>query len=167
MIHAAADEVKQLAKRARKHQLANDEVSKYDHVWAVIDTDVAVRHGIWNELVQLAKAKKVKLAHSTPCIEFWLLLHLGYTTRADLVDGTTTKKAVEVELGHSYSTNKATAENAMRLFLDKWPDAVKHAEQVRAHHKGAGTPSPANPSTEVDILVRALNDVAAKHKQRL
>jgi hypothetical protein len=167
VVNAAADEVKQLAKRARKHLLANDEVSKYDHVWAVIDTDVAVRNGIWNEVVQLAKAKKVKLAHSTPCIEFWLLLHLGYTTRADLVDGTTSKKAVEVELGHTYSTHKATAEEAMKLFLDKWPDAVRNAEKVRAHHIGAGTPEPANPSTEIDILVRALNDAAAKHKQRL
>ncbi|MGJ8641146.1 MAG: RloB family protein [Opitutaceae bacterium] len=167
VINAAADEVKDLAKRARRSKLANDEVAKYDHVWAVIDTDVAERYEIWHEVEALAKSKKVKLAHSTPCFEFWLLLHLGYTTRADLVDGTTAKKAVEDALGHPYSTNKATAEEAMKLFLDKWPDAVRNAEKVRAHHVDARSPSPANPSTEVDIVVRALNDAAPKHKQRL
>mgnify|MGYP000046302592 CR=1 FL=1 len=167
VINAAADEVKDLAKRARKNKLASDEVRKYDHVWAVIDTDVAKRTGIWHDVVDLAKSKKVKLAHSTPCIEFWLLLHLNYTTRADLVDGTTTKKAVEDALGHPYSTNAATAEEAMALFLDKWPDAVRNAEKVRKHHADARTPLPANPSTEVDILVRALNDAAAKHKRKL
>lgn len=167
VIEAAAKEVKDLARRARKNQLANDEVKKYDHVWAVIDTDVAVRKDFWNEVVQLAAARKVKLAHSTPCIEFWLLLHLSYTTRGDLVDGSTSKKAVEDALGQPYSTNKATAEKAMKLFLNKWPDAVKNAERVRAHHAGAGTPPPANPSTEVDVLVRALNDAAPKHKRKL
>ena len=142
-------------------------VRTYAHVWAVIDTDVAKREGYWNEVVQLAKSKKVRLAHSTPCIEFWFLLHFGYTTRGELVDGTVAKKAVEIELGEPYSTNEETAKKAVPLFLNKWPDAVRNAEKVRAHHADAGTALPANPSTEIDILVRAHNDAAHQHKRRL
>ena len=167
VVRSAANEVAALAKRARKKQLANDEVSKYDHVWAVVDTDVAVRNGYWNELVQLAASKKVKLAHSTPCIEFWFLLHFGYTTRSDLVDGTTSKKAVEDALGQPYSTNEDTALKAIPLFLPKWPQAVRHAERVREYHQCARTAIPANPSTEIDRLVKALNDAAPKHKRQL
>ena len=138
----------------------------YDHVWAVIDTDVAVRQGFWNDVMQLAGARGVNLAHSTPCIEFWFLLHFGYTTRTDLVDGTTTKHAVEAKLERPYSTNEATAREAMPLFLPKWPEAVVHAEGVRRHHEQARTTLPANPSTEVDRLVRALNDASlAQYRQ--
>tara|TARA_B110001469_G_scaffold81371_1_gene76986 strand:+ start:8713 stop:9441 length:729 start_codon:yes stop_codon:yes gene_type:complete len=167
VVNAAADVVTDLADRARKNKLSNDEVRKYDHVWAVIDTDVAARNGIWGDVVQLAQSKKVKLAHSTPCFEFWLLLHFGATTRSDLVDGTTAKKVVEETLGQPYSTNQKIATEVMPLFLKHWPEAVRNAEIVRKHHHDARTRSPANPSTEIDLLVRSLNDAAHQHKRRL
>lgn len=154
-------------KKAAKKQLGIGEPEDFDHVWAVIDTDVAVRTGIWNEVVQLAVARKVKLAHSTPCFEFWLLLHFGMTTRGDLPDGTTAKAAVKKVLGHVYSTDEDTARKAIASFIANWPDAVKYAGQVRQHHQAAGTKLPANPSTEVDILVRALNNSAPEHLRKL
>lgn len=46
VIETAAKEVKEHARRAKRGRLANTEPNKYDHVWAVIDTDVAVREGI-------------------------------------------------------------------------------------------------------------------------
>lgn len=52
-------------------------------------------------------------------------------------------------------------------FISKWPEAVVHAENVRRHHDGAQTPKPANPSTEVDRLARALNDSAPAHRRKL
>lgn len=167
VIDSAAAEVETLGERARKGQLANNELEEYDHVWAVVDTDVAVRKEFWNDVVQLAQAREVNLAHSTPCIEFWFLLHFGKTTRADLTDGTRAKRAVEEALGESYSTNQATARSAIPKFLPNWPDAVIHAEEVRIHHESGRTPSPANPSTEVDRLVRALNAAALVHNRRL
>jgi hypothetical protein len=133
-----------------------------------VDTDVAVRNHIWNDVRQLAAAKKVTLAHSTPCFEFWLLLHLvGFTTRADLVNGDAAKSGVKQALGREYSTNEETAREAIASFLAKWPESVGHAEQVRRHHHGADTPQPANPSTEVDRLVRALNDSAPEHSRKI
>ncbi len=168
VINSAADEVTALARRVKKKQTAINEVEKYDHVWAVIDTDVAVRNGIWPDVQQLAKARGVRLAHSTPCFEFWLLLHIqGYTTRADLLTGTLAKDAVEKALGKEYSTNAEIAKKVIPTFLAKWPEAFHHARRVREHHLAANTKPPGNPSTEVDHLVCALNDAATEHYRKV
>jgi hypothetical protein len=168
VIDSAATEVERLAKRRKRKETAINEVEKYDHVWAVIDTDVAERKGIWPDIVQYAASKDVKLAHSTPCFEFWLLLHIqGYTTRADLLNGTLAKNAVEKALGKEYSTNAETAKNIIPTFLAKWPEAFVHAQRVRQHHLAANTKPPGNPSTEVDHLVCALNDAATEHYRKI
>lgn len=161
VVKTADARVRGLARRARKGQLGMGEPAKYDHVWAVVDTDVALRQGFWNDVVQLAATRKVKLSCSTPCFEFWLLLHLvGATTRHDLIDGDAAKAAVKKELGRDYSTNEAVAKKVMPIFVAKWVDAVKAAEAVRRDHQRAGIASPANPSTEVDRLVCVMNDAA-------
>jgi len=160
VIRTAEREAKNQLRKAKKGTLGINEPTKFDHVWAVVDTDVAVRNGIWNDVHQLATAKKVSLAHSTPCFEFWLLLHFGSTARTDLFDGAAAKSAVRNALGRDYSTNEETAKEAIATFLSNWPEAISHAEEVRRHHQGAATPQPANPSTEVDKLVRAMKESA-------
>lgn len=167
VIQSAADEVKELARRVRKKKIGVTEVEKFDHVWAVVDTDVAIRKGFWNDVVQKARDLKVNLAHTTPCFEFWLMLHLRMTTRSDLTDGSTTKKAFRNELGRDYSTNRETTEEVMKFLIPKWPDAVKNAQHVRKHHAAGNTPSPANPSTEVDRMICALNDSLPTHLRRI
>jgi hypothetical protein len=128
---------------------------------------VAVREGFWNEVRQLAEAKKVRLAHSTPCFEFWLLLHFGFTTRGDLFNGSAAKSALKAMCGQDYSTNEKEAREAIASFVSKWPEAIVHSEKVRLHHAAARTRSPANPSTEMDRLVRALNDSAPPWRRRI
>jgi hypothetical protein len=167
VIQSAAKEVKALARRVKKKKVAVTELEKFDHVWAVIDTDVATRQGFWNDVVQKARDLNVNLAHSTPCFEYWLLLHLRMTTRGDLIDGDTTKSAFRAELGRDYSTNRETTEEALKALLPNWPTAVKNAQQVRLHHETGGTPSPANPSTEVERIVCALNDSLPAHLRKI
>lgn len=82
VISTAEREAKEQVRKARKGILGINEPPKFDHVWAVVDTDVAVRMGFWNDVQQLAAARKVKLAYSTSCFEFWLLLHIP-TAAAD------------------------------------------------------------------------------------
>jgi hypothetical protein len=168
VILTAEREAKEQQRKARKGLLGISEPAKFDHVWAVVDTDVAVRNHIWNDVKQLAATRKVKLAHSTPCFEYWLLLHIvGFTTQL-LVDGAAAKRAVKDALGRDYSTNKETAKEAIASFFSKWPEAVGHAEQVRRYyHENARKPEPANPSTEVDRLARALYDSAPAHYRKL
>lgn len=167
VIKTADHEAREQPKLFRKGLLGLKEPASFDHVWAVIDTDVAVRMDYWNDVKQLAQARKVKLAHSTPCFEFWLLLHFGYTTRVDLLDGDAAKSAVKKAIGRDYSTNRKVAESVMPMFMPLWPQAVTHAGRVRQHHQSAATPEPANPSTEVDLLVRALNDAAPEHARKI
>ena len=167
MIRTAADEAKDQIRRARKGQLGIDEPSKFDRVWAVIDSDVANRNGIWDDVLQLAKARDVELAHSTPCFEFWVLLHLGYTTRGDLSNGAAAKSAVKRALGDDYGSSEEVASSGIASIIRRWPEAVIRGERVRQHHIEAATPAPANPSTEVDRLVRALNDSAPAHLRKL
>ncbi len=168
VVRTAEKKVENLARRARKGRLGMSEPAKYDHVWAVVDTDMALRQGFWNDVVQLAAGRKITLAPSTPCFEFWLLLHLvGATTRSDLVDGTAAKAAVKVALGQEYSTNEDVAKRVMPIFVPKWPSAVSAAGRVRNSHASAGTPSPANPSTEVDRLVCTMNDAAQPHHRKI
>lgn len=168
VIESAATEVKVHARLAKKGLLSHTEPLRFEQVWAVVDTDVAVRQGFWNEVESLAAARKVKLAHSTPCFEFWLLLHIqGQTTRSDLVNGDAAKSAVKHALGRDYSTDENVARAVMPTFIAKWPEAVVHAERVRAYHRDANTPPPANPSTEICALVRALNDSAPVHLRKL
>jgi hypothetical protein len=167
VIETAAREAKEQVRRNKNCMIGNGP-SKYDQVWAVVDTDVAVRQGFWKDVKQLAKSKKVMLAHSTPCFEFWLLLHIaGYTTRSDLHNGDAAKSAVKSALGREYSTTGKTARESISSFFAKWTGAVKHAESVRRHHQAAATPEPANPSTEMDLLARALNDSAPQHMRKL
>ena len=167
VIKTAVRLVSELAERRKKGTLGNAETESYDHVWAVIDTDVAVRNKIWNEVTDLGKGRRVKLAHSTPCFEFWLLLHLEYTTRADLITGDDAKRALKSALDCDYSTNEDVAAAAMGELIKRWPEAVVNGERVRKHHEEGGTPPPGNPSTEVCALVRALNYSAPKFLQKL
>jgi hypothetical protein len=152
-------------RRAKRGLLGNLEPARFDHVWAVIDTDVAVREGFWNDVVQLADAKKVKLAHSTPCFESWLLLHIAsYTKRNDLRDGKVAKATLKKALDRDYDTNAVITQKAIESLIDPWPQAVTHAitqaRQLRQHHREAGTKPPGNPSSEMDQLITAMQDSA-------
>lgn len=168
VIETACEVRKAHSRRAKKGTLGISEPQHFDHVWAVVDTDVAVRQAFWSEVESLAASRGVKLAHSTPCFEFWLLLHIqGYTTRGDLVNGETAKAAVKYALGTDYSTNRQTATAVISNILGKWPEAVIHAGRVGKHHQDVRTLQPANPSTEVCRLVRALNDSAPMHARKI
>jgi len=153
-------------RKDRAGTLSNHEPAKFDHVWAVIDTDVASRSGFWKEVTQLASARKVKLAHSTPCFEYWLILHFMFTTRTDLVNGDRAKKALK-DLCGEYCTNDKTAKKVFSAHVDKWRDAVKNAKKVREHHEQACNVMPCDPSTEIDLLVDALAESALPHLGKL
>ncbi len=167
VIQSAADEVKSLTRRAKRKKIAAGELETFDHVWAVIDTDVAIRQGFWNDVVQKARDLNVKLAHSTPCFEYWLLLHLRMTIPGNLVNGDAAKRAFREELGRDYSTNRKITEEAFASLISEWPAAVKNARKVRQHHEAGRTPSPADPSTEVDRIVCAMNDSLPPHLRKI
>lgn len=167
VIETAAQAIKEHAKRAKRNALQINEPAKFDHVFAVVDADVAVRQNHWNDVIQLARARKVQLAYSMPCLEYWLLLHLSYTTRTDLVDGDIAKRTLKHATKTDYGKNADGIHATIDGLVSQWPEAVRRAEKVIQLHEKAGTPIPANPSTEVGRLVRALNDAAVQHQRKL
>src|SRR5579863_2576337 len=64
----------------RRGRLGNFQPAGFDQLWIVFDTDVPERHGKLHDGLGFAEANGVRCAHSTPCFEFWLLLHLHFTT---------------------------------------------------------------------------------------
>ncbi|OYW73156.1 MAG: hypothetical protein B7Z37_22660 [Verrucomicrobia bacterium 12-59-8] len=157
VIQTARRMVRELAERASKDQLKFGEPPAFEHVWAVIDTDKAVQEETWDEVMQLASNEAVQLAASSPCFEFWLLLHLSDST-APLINGKKAKSVLERKLKMAYSTNAKVARAATETFIKQWPKAVNRARRVKEQHIKAGTALPADPSTDLDLLVRALND---------
>jgi hypothetical protein len=53
--------------------------NKFDEVWVVFDKD---KHPKMNDAFQKAKSKNIKIAFSSICFEYWLLLHYKKTTKA-------------------------------------------------------------------------------------
>jgi hypothetical protein len=164
VIQTAARHAREQIRKHRKQQSSFSEPTRFDHVWAVIDADVPARENNWHQLVALARKENVRLVPSMPSFEFWLLLHFGFNTRGDLPDGASAKAAVKKITGMD-SDNHASAQQHMPSLLQHWQQAAQHAEAVRQHHLAAGSPTPANPSTEVDILARAMNAAAPAHLQ--
>lgn len=136
--------------------MGNAEGLGYDHVWVVFDTDVPGKQGQLKPALDLAIKEGIHVAHSTPCVEFWLFLHFGFST-GPLLESEEAVRSLARAWGQSHDKSDATFRRLWRDLVPNMSQAVARAEQVRKYHQGARTEFPANPSTDVDKLVRALN----------
>jgi hypothetical protein len=166
---ALADEALRLSqerKRALSDRSAGiNRLESYDAIWIVFDTDV-LEPGKRHDGIAYARSKGIHVASSEPCFEYWLLLHQTFTTAmlptcADVIP------FLELHLGwEGYSRlgkKRAEVGAMMERLVEKakLQKAVAHAERVRAHHIQAQSPYPANPSTEVDLLLKAINEAVS------
>lgn len=155
----------------RNHQLSITKTGDFDEIWIVFDTDVLTAKQC-SEGIAFAESKGIKIAYSEPCFEFWLLLHATYTT-AQMAECKDVIPYLAKHLGwkkYSREGKKASEVSAMTEPLVKKEiiqQAVKYAKQVRQHHLDGNTPFPANPSTDVDLLIRAINDALGPANQFL
>ncbi len=60
-------------------EAARRRTGEYDEVWCVLDTELS--DGLVSRLLDAARRADVRLALSSPCFEFWLILHLDDHTR--------------------------------------------------------------------------------------
>lgn len=130
----------------------------YDTVYCVFDRD---KHTTFDAAVQrtkdLSAAGQPFLAiTSTPCFEFWLLLHFSYTDQPFHAVG---RKSVGDQVVSALKAKPGFAKYGKGqkgiyvLLKDKTGDAITHAAQLRRH--GAATGS-VNPATDMDQLVLAI-----------
>jgi len=150
---------------AKSERLSFSKAAKFDELWIVFDTDIPVQHGRFADGMAFAESRGVKAAHSSPCFEYWLLLHKAYTTApmpkcADVIP------RLSEALGTKYEKDAEVSRALIPPLLDGIALARESAEKVRSHHAAAGTVEPANPSTEVDRLIDVLDPPPKEPKKR-
>ncbi len=162
----ALEEQRKRKLNARKGLLSIAQVEAFDQLWIVFDTDALKSDKLHNG-ISFAKSNGVRYAQSTPCFEFWLLLHLHFTT-APMADCAEVIKWLEKVLGRKYSKKRGNFENLIPQFVteERIQNAIKNTQLVRRHHKSALTQFPCDPSTDVDFLVGALTQTASPAKKK-
>jgi len=135
------------ARKTREREFKRTGTPKYDQVWCVFDVD---RHVSLQDAQKKAKDNKLKVALSTPCFEFWYLLHFLYTTRPfprceDVVSEL--KKHIP-----DYRKNAAP----ITLLLENLDNALANARRLRADNDKTGS---TNPATDVDKLAQILQSL--------
>ena len=141
-------------KQEQEDKAGKGATTPYDQVWVVFDRENKnhPRRTQVPKAIQLADAKDIRVAHSIPSFEFWLLLHFEFTT-APCND---CEAVVRKLKGHI----KNYAKSALPLedLISRIPTAMKHAAQCHKHWETAA--GDCNPSTHVDKLLQELNDSA-------
>mgnify|MGYP005841271933 CR=1 FL=1 len=157
----AALALKKKRQNIPKEQLGINRLEDFDEIWIVFDTDVISKKKL-HEGIEYAKRNGVQIASTEPCFEFWLLLHGKYTT-ALMPKCRNVIPHLKTTFGwKTYSRDGKKTENVNAILeplVNKKAVALaaRHAEQARKHHLNAGTSLPANPSTDMDLLIQAIN----------
>ena len=134
----------------------------YDAVYCVFDRD---KHTTFDAAVQRIKDLGVAgqpfvAITSTPCFEFWLLLHFGYTDQPFHTAG---RKSVGDQVVSALKAKPGFAKygkgqkGIYALLKEKMGDAINHADQLRRHRAATGS---VNPATDMDQLVLAIQALA-------
>jgi hypothetical protein len=131
-------------------------LSSYDHVWVLFDTDIPERQGQLGPALELARQEQIQIGHSTPSVETWLLLHFR-DRPGPLLDSAEAERKVGEAWGQRYDKSQATFSKLAPDLKLNISAAVARAALVREYHQKARTGFPPNPSTQLDLLIRALN----------
>lgn len=123
----------------------------YDKVWCVYDRD---EHQKIEEVHVKARANSIEVAFSNPCFELWYLLHFKCHT-AHIERG---------EVINELLMYIPKYEKGLKMFsiLPQSRVALEHAEKLRERHENSYRTVDSNPSTTVDLLVKALCEMAGE-----
>ena len=136
----------------------------YDMVYCVFDRDA---HATFDSAVQRTKdlsaaGKSFTAITSTPCFEFWLLLHFGYSDQPFHAAG---KKSVGDQVVSvlrkkpGFEKYGKGQQGIYGQLKDKLYNAISYAERLRVDGLAAGI---VNPSTNVDELIKSIQALASK-----
>lgn len=128
----------------------DDGTEPFDHVWCVIDGDFGKEKISRARLI--AKANDIKLAISTQCFEFWVLLHFEECDTSHLKCD-----AVVRELRKRHLPKYAKGTCDFGEIVKSVPMACERAKRLRKPGLVRGDlPEVHNPCSEVYILVEAI-----------
>lgn len=123
----------------------------FEEVWCVIDGDYGTK--ITNARKKaIADKNKIRLAISTPCFEYWLLLHFEESAKPTAgCDGT-----IKYLKKHIRSYDKGKCD--FGAFMENVSIAKERAEKLRnATLPGQKYPEEQNPCSELYLLMETLN----------
>ena len=143
-----------------KSLINKSKTDPYNHVYCVIDRD---RHeDFQTALDQVAgfrnKDTELHVIVSTPCFEYWILLHFIYTTKAFGASGDSPcQELIDNEL-KQYIPNYEKGDSSILtgLVREQLNTAIAHAKQAFYEATRRGTE---NPKTEMHILVEYLKNL--------
>ena len=140
---------------------------RFDRVYCVFDRDKHVKFDDALQRIKMlnqeANLNRFFAITSTPCFEFWLLLHFGFTSKP--FNATGKKSACDTVLTDlktkdgfaGYGKGKS---DICALLESKTDDAIRYAKRLRDEATLAGQ---TNPSTNVDVLVEELRRLSPKY----
>lgn len=141
-------------------QLAQDR--EFDEIFCVFDRD---SHPSFDEAMQAIKghrSKKLSAIASYPCFEFWVLLHFRFTRVPFIRSGKNSPGEMVMKALRTCWPEYAKGDPRVFIKLSEpalLEFAISNAKQARldAHQTGE-----ANPSTDVDLLINKLREVASE-----
>jgi len=141
----------QVVKKAKEvSAIKNKKSTLFEHIWVIIDADVADRF-------EKANKNAIKfcifVAHSNPCFELWLMLH--YKNQSSFITSEQTIRLLKEENSSYDKTNNKFFKNLVRD-IEKVKTAMKNSKLLQSMHEQNGNLKQSNPSTGVYELVEKI-----------
>lgn len=121
----------------------------FDEIWCVVDHD---RHPDLERAKTAARKEDFKFILSVPCFEIWYLLHFRYSSKSF-----SCYSELRPEL-RRYVPGYTKKKDCFTLLLPMLNSALINAVKLRADNAETGR---SNPATDVDLLVKNLQEMAA------
>lgn len=127
--------------------------SDYDQVWVVFDRD-SFPPAHFNEAIQRASARGIRVAYSNEAFELGYILHFDYLQAG--VERSRYMSMLTERMGREYRKNDR---DIFDLLLPYQETAIKNATRLASSYDPL-RPEQANPSTSVHLLVTELRKFA-------
>jgi hypothetical protein len=132
----------------------------FDEVYCVIDRD---SHPTFDAAVSACRTHqsgRFRPICSYPCFEYWVLLHFRYTRAPIVATGALSPGDVALRMVREewaeYSKGQKRCFGELNM-NGKTDTAITNASQARRDAEATGEP---NPSTDIDLLLKRLKDLA-------
>jgi hypothetical protein len=134
------------------------DVIAYGESWVVFDSEQRLGTPALADALRKAQQYNLLVALSSPCFEYWFVLHFEYTT-AYMCSFHEVENRLKM---HVTDYNKSSP--PMTQLLPRVAEAVHRAAKCRIEQDKAGAELP---RTDVDLLISAMNKAAREHNRIL
>jgi lipopolysaccharide export LptBFGC system permease protein LptF len=147
VIDTKKNTARELVKEAKRYKETNK-----DQIWVVFDKDGYTLHA---QAFDQAKANDIRIAFSSICFEYWILLHFCYTTRP-FANSDELIAYIKLNYGYAYNKSNPLTYAETKHFLDQAKINANRCREYQLQSNPVHKPIyEMNPYTNVDDLVTA------------